>query len=101
MHRYIPRPPEMQVPPYWHGFGEQLFMIVVHRGRIVFAGQSQRKPNVPTGLHVPPFWHGFRVQPSNVELERMHPNGPIPFPVVCGGHMHVTENKFRTHVADG
>lgn len=100
-HRYIPRPPGTHVPPFVHGLGEQLLVRRIHRGGAVFGGHSQRKPNALTGKHVPPLWHGFSEQPSNVEFERTHPNGPIPLPVKCGGQMHVIANPFRIQVACG
>lgn len=78
------------MPPLRHGFGEQTFIVREHLGGRKPVGQTHRKPNVPTFTHIPPFKHGFNEHPSVVVFDGIHPNGPIPFPVKCGGQVQKT-----------
>lgn len=74
--RYWVRAIGMQVPPFWHGFGEHELRARAHLGCTVPGGHSQWKLNRPTLVHDPPFKHGFAVQPSIVLFDAVHPKGP-------------------------
>ena len=49
----------LQLPPFWHGFGEQVMVSIWQLLPVNSVPVQSQLKEFTCGVHEPPFWHGL------------------------------------------